>query len=96
MFSRGLLECLYLLMLLSERGRNRTFNLWIKSPLLCQLSYAPWQLLRAAVLRSGWPRGRGSTNARAGCQRLPGPTCRASGPGAKWRARRESNPRPAA
>src|SRR5215469_374350 len=24
-----------------ERGRNRTFNLWIKSPLLCQLSYAP-------------------------------------------------------
>ena len=25
----------------SERGRNRTFNLWIKSPLLCQLSYAP-------------------------------------------------------
>jgi len=26
----------------SERRRNRTFNLWIKSPLLCQLSYAPW------------------------------------------------------
>ena len=25
----------------SERGRNRTFNLWIKSPLLCQLSYTP-------------------------------------------------------
>ena len=25
----------------SERRRNRTFNLWIKSPLLCQLSYAP-------------------------------------------------------
>src|SRR5690606_31014755 len=24
-----------------ECGRNRTFNLWIKSPLLCQLSYAP-------------------------------------------------------
>ena len=24
-----------------ERRRNRTFNLWIKSPLLCQLSYAP-------------------------------------------------------
>ena len=24
-----------------ERGRNRTFNLGIKSPLLCQLSYAP-------------------------------------------------------
>lgn len=24
-----------------ERDRNRTYNLWIKSPLLCQLSYAP-------------------------------------------------------
>jgi hypothetical protein len=24
-----------------ERGRNRTFNLVIKSHLLCQLSYAP-------------------------------------------------------
>ncbi len=24
-----------------ERGRNRTFNLLIKSQLLCQLSYAP-------------------------------------------------------
>ena len=26
-----------------ERGRNRTFNLVIKSHLLCQLSYAPYQ-----------------------------------------------------
>jgi hypothetical protein len=26
-----------------ERGRNRTFNLLIKSQLLCQLSYAPGQ-----------------------------------------------------
>ena len=25
-----------------ERGRNRTFNLLIKSQLLCQLSYAPY------------------------------------------------------
>ena len=25
-----------------ERGRNRTFNLLIKSQLLCQLSYAPF------------------------------------------------------
>src|SRR6266852_5337885 len=24
-----------------ESGGNRTHNLWIKSPLLCQLSYAP-------------------------------------------------------
>jgi hypothetical protein len=24
----------------NESRRNRTFNLWIKSPLLCQLSYA--------------------------------------------------------
>lgn len=23
------------------RGGNRTHNLWIKSPVLCQLSYAP-------------------------------------------------------
>jgi hypothetical protein len=28
-----------------ERGRNRTFNLLIKSQLLCQLSYAPVPLL---------------------------------------------------
>jgi hypothetical protein len=27
-----------------ERGRNRTFNLLIKSQLLCQLSYAPAEL----------------------------------------------------
>jgi hypothetical protein len=26
---------------LNESGGNRTHNLWIKSPLLCQLSYAP-------------------------------------------------------
>ncbi len=25
-----------------ERGRNRTYNLLIKSQLLCQLSYAPF------------------------------------------------------
>jgi hypothetical protein len=34
-----------------ERGRNRTFNLLIKSQLLCQLSYAPFndlQLVREA------------------------------------------------
>jgi hypothetical protein len=30
-----------------ERGRNRTFNLLIKSQLLCQLSYAP-------TVGSGW------------------------------------------
>ena len=30
-----------------ERGRNRTFNLVIKSHLLCQLSYAP-------ALEVGW------------------------------------------
>ena len=29
------------LILNGERGRNRTFNLVIKSHLLCQLSYAP-------------------------------------------------------
>jgi hypothetical protein len=29
-----------------ERGRNRTFNLLIKSQLLCQLSYAPINGLR--------------------------------------------------
>ena len=34
--------------LIGERGRNRTFNLLIKSQLLCQLSYAPlnWELLQ--------------------------------------------------
>src|SRR5215831_6668200 len=30
-----------LLIINGERGRNRTFNLLIKSQLLCQLSYAP-------------------------------------------------------
>ena len=29
------------LLLSGERGRNRTYNLLIKSQLLCQLSYAP-------------------------------------------------------
>jgi hypothetical protein len=32
------------LLLYGERGRNRTFNLLIKSQLLCQLSYAPFAL----------------------------------------------------
>jgi hypothetical protein len=32
-----------------ERGRNRTFNLLIKSQLLCQLSYAPFQELTSYV-----------------------------------------------
>ena len=35
-----------------ERGRNRTFNLLIKSQLLCQLSYAP-TLFRTAFIRLG-------------------------------------------
>jgi hypothetical protein len=33
-----------------ERGRNRTFNLLIKSQLLCQLSYAPGKAVRANKL----------------------------------------------
>ena len=46
----GNLECAKLIMYpdikkgrpgVGERGRNRTFNLLIKSQLLCQLSYAP-------------------------------------------------------
>ena len=32
-----------------ERGRNRTFNLLIKSQLLCQLSYAPFDNLRLSA-----------------------------------------------
>ncbi len=39
-----------------ERGRTRTFNLGIKSPLLCQLSYAP---PRAGNVRRGVARGKG-------------------------------------
>jgi hypothetical protein len=35
------LICLIVCWLCGERGRNRTFNLLIKSQLLCQLSYAP-------------------------------------------------------
>src|SRR5271165_6536865 len=33
--------CKLLILKVGERGRNRTFNLLIKSQLLCQLSYAP-------------------------------------------------------
>ena len=41
-----------------ESGRNRTFNLWIKSPLLCQLSYAPEDLaLKKAALLTCPARG---------------------------------------
>ena len=36
-----------------ERGRNRTFNLLIKSQLLCQLSYAPWEEFAVGGLRTG-------------------------------------------
>ena len=34
-------SCKVLILKSGERGRNRTFNLLIKSQLLCQLSYAP-------------------------------------------------------
>jgi hypothetical protein len=34
-----------------ERGRNRTYNLVIKSHLLCQLSYAPVRLRWSAELK---------------------------------------------
>src|SRR5207253_11248802 len=47
----------------SERGRNRTFNLWIKSPLLCQLSYAPQGVVPSSVSigpgQGTQPRSRG-------------------------------------
>ena len=45
-----------------ERGRNRTFNLLIKSQLLCQLSYAPTVGILAGrwnsdySIRVGWQR----------------------------------------
>src|SRR4051794_6786827 len=42
---------------LDESGGNRTHNLWIKSPLLCQLSYAPVlpaQKRRALLANGGW------------------------------------------
>ena len=39
-----------------ERGRNRTYNLLIKSQLLCQLSYAPtvwdWREVRTKIIAS--------------------------------------------
>ncbi len=45
-----------------ERGRNRTYNLLIKSQLLCQLSYAPV---------SGFEfQPRGPADLVAGCGRL--------------------------
>ena len=39
--SGGLNTSLLFCFISGERGRNRTFNLLIKSQLLCQLSYAP-------------------------------------------------------
>src|SRR5271166_1184574 len=39
--SGGSYVCKLLILKVGERGRNRTFNLLIKSQLLCQLSYAP-------------------------------------------------------
>src|SRR3981081_1996959 len=40
-FRRPFEERPHLIEKVGERGRNRTFNLLIKSQLLCQLSYAP-------------------------------------------------------
>ena len=40
-FDRPSEKRLHLIEKVGERGRNRTFNLLIKSQLLCQLSYAP-------------------------------------------------------
>lgn len=45
----------------SESGGNRTHNLWIKSPLLCQLSYAPG--FTGAALAARRPRWRGEYRA---------------------------------
>src|SRR5207244_12420397 len=60
-----------------ERGRNRTFNLLIKSQLLCQLSYAP---------DSGMRRTQGRENiVRRSLFYTHGPvytTCMAHAPGA--------------
>ncbi len=38
--------------LIGGRGRNRTFNLSIKSRMLCQLSYASWRGDRAAAIEA--------------------------------------------
>ena len=38
-----------------ERGRNRTYNLLIKSQLLCQLSYAPFSVADVAAGEDGDP-----------------------------------------
>jgi hypothetical protein len=42
-----------------ERGRNRTYNLLIKSQLLCQLSYAParWNKTGGTVAEYSIPQG---------------------------------------
>ena len=36
-----------------ERGRNRTYNLLIKSQLLCQLSYAPTADVTVGTIMQG-------------------------------------------
>src|SRR5438445_3528406 len=56
----------WILLKSGERGRNRTYNLLIKSQLLCQLSYAPtvgiWLVGRTKIIASsgrfpqGWRR----------------------------------------
>ncbi len=51
-FSRISRKPMELIGLSGERGRNRTFNLLIKSQLLCQLSYAP-TVCRKAQRKTG-------------------------------------------
>ena len=34
-----------------EHGRNRTYNLRIKSPLLCQLSYVPTPMIESSYIK---------------------------------------------
>src|ERR1700739_4887884 len=61
-----------------ERGRNRTFNLLIKSQLLCQLSYAPvceetlqkGQRVYSISMRSG------CSSSRRAVDRVPALACR--------------------
>ena len=56
---------------IGERGRNRTYNLLIKSQLLCQLSYAPFadgkrkMLPEEDIIKSNTPISRA---ARPGCR----------------------------
>jgi hypothetical protein len=69
-------------------GRSRTFNLRIKSPLLCQLSYECKRTTCQAARTASEQTSHAGERTRSFLGRCT--------PNVRWRARRDSNPRPTA